>query len=104
MSADQAADLALGVLLRAYEFDRYKTKSKEGEEEPPKSARSRSASADVAPARRLWAEREAIAEGVVMARDLVNEPANILYPEEFARRASALSKVGVASRFSTRRR
>ena len=31
-----------------------------------------------------------------MARDLVNEPANVLYPEEFARRAGALKKVGVA--------
>ena len=31
-----------------------------------------------------------------MARDLINEPANVLYPEEFARRAGALKKLGVA--------
>jgi leucyl aminopeptidase len=31
-----------------------------------------------------------------MARDLVNEPANVLYPDEFARRTLALKKVGVA--------
>ena len=31
----------------------------------------------------------------VLARDLVNEPANVLYPIEFARRATALKKVGV---------
>jgi leucyl aminopeptidase len=31
-----------------------------------------------------------------MARDLVNEPANVLHPEEFARRAASLKKVGVA--------
>ncbi len=31
-----------------------------------------------------------------MARDLVNEPANVLYPEEFARRCNRLKKVGVA--------
>ena len=30
-----------------------------------------------------------------MARDLVNEPPNVLYPIEFARRASLLSKLGV---------
>src|SRR5665647_2617707 len=30
------------------------------------------------------------------ARDLVNEPANVLYPEEFARRTASLRKVGVA--------
>jgi leucyl aminopeptidase len=33
---------------------------------------------------------------VVLARDLVNEPANILFPEEFARRVTALRKLGVA--------
>jgi leucyl aminopeptidase len=32
---------------------------------------------------------------VVLARDLINEPANVLYPEEFARRATALRKLGV---------
>src|ERR1700723_2178886 len=32
MSADQAAALAAGGRLRAYKFDRYKTKKKEGEE------------------------------------------------------------------------
>ena len=31
----------------------------------------------------------------VLARDLVNEPANVLYPVEFARRASELEKLGV---------
>ena len=34
LSADQAADLALGAALRAYSFDRYKTKKKDGEEAP----------------------------------------------------------------------
>ena len=29
-------DLALGVRLRAYRFDRYKTKRKEDEERPPR--------------------------------------------------------------------
>jgi leucyl aminopeptidase len=33
---------------------------------------------------------------VVLARDLVNEPANVLFPEEFARRAAELKKLGVA--------
>ena len=31
----------------------------------------------------------------MLARDLVNEPPNVLYPEEFARRAARLSKLGV---------
>ncbi len=37
----------------------------------------------------------AIREGVHLARDLVNEPANILFPIEFATRTKALSKSGV---------
>jgi leucyl aminopeptidase len=40
--------------------------------------------------------RSGVADGVTMARDLINEPANVLYPEEFARRASILKKLGVA--------
>ena len=31
----------------------------------------------------------------MLARDLVNEPPNVLYPDEFARRAAALRKLGV---------
>ena len=93
-SADQAADLALGAVLRAYSFDRYKTKRKEGEGNP-KNRRLTIGTIDEDKARRAFASRQAIADGVVMARDLVNEPANILYPEEFARRTLALKKVGV---------
>ena len=40
--------------------------------------------------------RSGTADGVIFARDLVNEPANILYPEEFAKRATSLRKLGVA--------
>ncbi len=36
LKPDQVADLALGVRLRAYSFDRYKTKRKEGEERADK--------------------------------------------------------------------
>jgi len=95
LKADGAADLALGMVLRAYAFDRYKTKRKD-EETPAKKRSVTVAVGDVAAARRSYAEREAIAGGVVLARDLVNEPANVLYPEEFARRAAALKKAGVA--------
>jgi leucyl aminopeptidase len=95
MSPAEAADFALGMRLRAYTFDRYKTRRHEREEKPSR-ARITVAVADVAAARRAWAPREAQAQGVALARDLVNEPANVLYPEEFARRARALTKLGVA--------
>jgi leucyl aminopeptidase len=95
MSAEQAADLAQGARLRAYLFDRYKTKRKE-DEKPPTRRNVTVAVAKVAAARNADVPRTAIAEGVVLARDLVNEPANVLYPAEFARRAGELRKFGVS--------
>ncbi|HWV52413.1 leucyl aminopeptidase [Pseudorhodoplanes sp.] len=94
LSPDQAADLALGAVLRSYSFDRYKTKKKDGDD-APKQRRLTIGTAVPDKARKAYGSREAIAEGVLIARDLVNEPANVLYPEEFARRAATLKKVGV---------
>ena len=94
ISAEQVADLAQGAQLRAYDFDRYKTKRKDDEAAPVKR-NVMVATGDVAAARKAFVSRDAITGGVLMARDLVNEPANILYPEEFARRALTLKKVGV---------
>jgi leucyl aminopeptidase len=94
LKADAAADVALGATLRAYSFDRYKTKRKEGEDAPA-NARLTLAVADVAAARKAWVGRQAVADGVILARDLVNEPPNVLFPVEFARRAAALRKLGV---------
>ena len=95
VSGEQAADIALGVRLRAYTFDRYKTKRKDDEERGLK-AKVALCVADAAAARKAWRRREALADGVVLARDLVNEPANVLFPEEFARRAQSLKKLGLA--------
>jgi leucyl aminopeptidase len=95
LRGDDAADLAQGFELRAYAFDRYKTKRKD-DDKPPASRKVTVAVGDVAAARSAYGSRAAVAAGALLARDLVNEPANILYPEEFARRASALKKLGVA--------
>jgi leucyl aminopeptidase len=95
MTAEQAADVAQGVRLRAYEFDRYKTKRKDDDRRPA-SVTMTIAVGDVAAARKAYEGRAGIAKGVLIARDLVNEPANILYPEEFAKRTLNLKKVGVA--------
>jgi leucyl aminopeptidase len=94
LKADQIGDLVLGAQLRAYSFDLYKTKKKD--DERPKKIEVNFACSSPAAAEKAWASAAAIADGVVIARDLVNEPANVLYPVEFARRASTLSKLGVA--------
>jgi leucyl aminopeptidase len=95
MTAEQAADLALGARLRAYKFDRYKTQKKD-DDAPPARRNVTIATGDAAAARKAFAARATTADGIEMARDLVNEPANVLYPDEFARRTLALKKVGVA--------
>ena len=96
LKAEQVADLALGARLRAYTFDRYKTKRKDDEERAGQGRGHHRRAATCGGAKGLGAARQAIADGVVIARDLVNEPANVLYPDEFARRAAALKKLGVA--------
>jgi leucyl aminopeptidase len=94
MKPDQAAAIASGLRLRAYTFDRYKTKKKEGEGGALRADVS-IAVGDVAAARKAFAPGAHIVEGVITARDLVNEPPNVLFPVEFARRASQLRKLGV---------
>jgi leucyl aminopeptidase len=87
-----AALLASGAKLRTYRFDKYKTKKKdEGKRIKSLMVLTKSSAA----ARKTFAPLSNIADGVHLARDLVNEPANVLYPVEFANRAKQLSKLGV---------
>jgi leucyl aminopeptidase len=94
LKGDQVAHLALGGRLRAYTFDRYKTKRKEDEERAKKMEVSFACGSPAA-AEKAWDSTMGVADGVVLARDLTNEPANVLYPGEFARRASALRRLGL---------
>jgi leucyl aminopeptidase len=96
ISPESVADFALGMTLRAYRFDRYKTKKSDDEKRSTGTTNISFAVADPEAVRKKWLAREAIATGVNIARDLVNEPPNILFPVEFARRASMLKKIGVA--------
>jgi leucyl aminopeptidase len=94
MKPDQAAAIAAGVRLRAYKFDRYKTRKKDGEDGALHADISLAVD-DVGAARKAFAPDSHIVDGVITARDLVNEPPNILFPVEFARRAAQLRKLGV---------
>jgi len=95
LKAEQIADLALGARLRAYTFDRYKTKRKEDDDGRPGKVELNFACGSPSAAEKAWSRKTGIADGVVLARDLINEPANVLYPGEFARRTSALRRLGV---------
>lgn len=92
--AELAAHLAFGARLRSYAFNQYRTKNLE--EYARKLTSLTVLTPDPADARRAHAGLAAVADGIFLARDLVNEPPNILYPEEFARRVkSRLTGLGV---------
>jgi leucyl aminopeptidase len=90
--AELAAHLALGARLRSYRFDRYRTKKQDDE---PTLKKVTVVTRAEAGAKILWSELSAVAEGTALARDLVNEPPNVLSPPEFAKRAKTLAKLGV---------
>ena len=94
VSSPEAADVALGIVLRSYSFDKYKTRKKD-DEGTPKARRFVIATANPAGAEKAWATASSVAEGVTFARDLVNEPANALGPVEFGDQLKGLSKLGV---------
>jgi leucyl aminopeptidase len=93
---------ALGFSLRSYAFKKYKSKSPPGNDGDEQQDES-----DRAPPRLTvftsWGESLsrafqgdfAIMRGVYLARDLVNEPANILTPPEFTDRLRGLEAEGL---------
>jgi leucyl aminopeptidase len=93
LSSEQAAQAALGAVLRAYRFDRYRTKEKP--EDKPKLQRLSVLSGDPARADAAWQPLRATAGGVFLTRDLVSEPPNVLNPVEAAERCRKLAELGV---------
>jgi leucyl aminopeptidase len=93
LTAPQAAEVALGAVLRSYRFDRYRTKEKP--EDKPKLIKITVLTADLARAKAAWEPLDATAKGVFLTRDLVSEPPNILNPAEMADRCRKLSELGL---------
>ncbi len=93
ITADQAAEIGLGVRLRGWSFDAYKSKKKD--EDEPKPLKLTLAVENPTAAKKAWAPREAVADGATLTRDLICEPANVLGTEEFAKKAAKLEKLGV---------
>ena len=87
------ADFLHGMALRAYRFDKYRTTQKETD--LPTLAKVTLVADDTRAGEAKFAGLQAVAAGVKLTRDLVSEPANTLYPAEFARRAGELSSLGV---------
>lgn len=91
-AATAAFDIALGAKLATWAFRKYR----KPEKDEPKRLERLTVNLAEAPGPDRPALVEAQAAGVALARDLVSEPANVLYPESFAERCKALEPLGVA--------
>ncbi len=91
-AGELAARIAYGARMHAYRFDKYRTKQ-ERDEKPAltKIAVHTPASS----AKTAYGRHDKIGDGVFVTRDLVSEPANVLYPDSFAKRCQKLSALGV---------
>ncbi len=87
-----AAHIAFGLKLRSYEFLKYKTKLKEPSFHI-KEVNIVGAHEDDAAS--LFQEKESVAQGMFLTRDLMHEPPNVLYPETFCERIKELEALGI---------
>ena len=85
----RAADMAFGLVLRAYEFTTHKTAPQDPVGQVTVMANDPEAVA------KQTAPMAALAEGVFFTRDLINEPANILTTNDFAARLAAMQELGL---------
>jgi leucyl aminopeptidase len=92
LSAKAAAEAAYGATLRNWRMDKYRTKLAETSKPTVTALTVVGAPAETAG---LWASYKAIADGVALTKELVTEPANIIYPESFVERCQHLKDLGV---------
>ncbi len=95
--SDVAAHMALGLRLRSYHFDAYKGKdAKAKAAKKPKLKKAVFVGGKFAAASKLYKRLAASADGIELARDLINMPPNDLYPDSYAKLiAKELKPLGV---------
>ena len=89
LSGPDASALALGAALRSYRFDRYQSADPAKPRDPRLDAPLVVVGAAPEAASQFNRDGAAQVRATAFVRDLVNEPANILYPEIFVDRARA---------------
>ena len=89
---EAAARLAHGSALRSWRYDLYRTKLKPNQKPTLTALTVVNAPAGADAAHTALA---ALARGVGVARELVTEPANIIYPESFVERVKKLAPAGL---------
>ncbi len=92
LSGVDSAEAAYGALLRNWRIDKYRTKLAETAKPSVTEVVVVGAPAE---AEAAWPRYAAIADGVALTRDLVAEPANVIYPESFVERCMHLAEMGI---------
>ncbi len=83
LSAADVASVLLGLRLRSWRWDAYRTKLKEEQKRSLAEVVVVGSPDGTAAA---WDEQAAVATGVEFTRELVAEPANVIYPQSFVER------------------
>ena len=91
-TAEAVARLAAAAVLRSWRHDTYRTKLPEAQKPSLSELVIVGAPEGIEAA---WGHQSAVVEGVALTRELVTEPANIIYPESFVARCQALKDLGV---------
>ena len=92
--AELASRVALAAALRSWRHDRYRTKLKD--KQKPTLTQVTIVGGGEGAEQRYRSRWEPVVEGVTLTRELVTEPANIIYPESFVERVrSALHGSGI---------
>tara|TARA_B100000686_G_C16785522_1_gene974973 strand:+ start:626 stop:2125 length:1500 start_codon:yes stop_codon:yes gene_type:complete len=92
-TAELAANFAYGALLGSYRFDKYRTQEKSNVK--PAITKFTIACRNTAAAKKCFFPLAKVSDGVFFTRDLVSEPANIIYPASLAQQAKSLAKLNV---------
>jgi len=86
LSATEAAAVLLGARLRGWRYDIYRTRLPDEQKVSLRDVIAIGAPEGTAA---VWANEDALAQGVEFTRELVTEPANVIYPESFVERCRA---------------
>ena len=91
-SAEAVARMAAAAALRSWRYDTYRTKLPEAQKPTLRDLVIVGAPEGMDAA---WAHYSALVQGVSLTRELVTEPANVIYPESFVERCQRLKDAGV---------
>ncbi len=83
LDAEEAAAVLLGARLRSWRWDTYRTKMRDEQKRTLKTVHAVGAAEGTDAA---WEDAQAVAKGVEFTRELVAEPANVIYPQSFVER------------------